>query len=56
MFKVALIVLMLSGLTACSSWTHRRSPNQEVVLKDSKGNAVPGRVIDTGASAAAVLK
>lgn len=54
MFKVALIVLMLSGLTACSSWTHRRAPNQEVVLKDSKGNAVPGRVIDTGASAAAV--
>ena len=53
MFKVALIVLMLSGLTACSTWTHRRAPNQEVVLKDSKGNTVPGRVIDTGSSAAA---
>lgn len=46
MFKVVL-VLMLAGLTACSSFTHRRSPNQEVVLKDSKGNVVPGRVIDT---------
>ena len=48
MFKVALIVLMLSGLTACSSWTHRRTPNQEVVLKDAKGNVVPGRVVDSG--------
>lgn len=46
MFKVVL-VLMLTGLTACSSFTHRRSPNQEVVLKDAKGNVVPGRVIDT---------
>lgn len=51
MFKVALVVMMLSGLTACSSWTHRRSPNQEVVLKDANGKTVPGRVIDTGSSA-----
>jgi carbonic anhydrase len=53
MFKVALIVLMLSGLTACSSWTHRRSPNQEVVMKDSSGKVVSGHVIDSGAGAAA---
>ncbi|MFS4461073.1 carbonic anhydrase [Bdellovibrio sp. HCB2-146] len=40
MQKFALLFVTLSALTACSSWTTRRTPNQEmkVVLKDAAGN------------------
>ena len=41
MQKFALLFMTLSALTACSSWTTRRTPNQEemkVVLKDGAGN------------------